>query len=61
MLESFLENLAEKTMQWKTTRGDSPSSRIARGGMQAVTGVSHLKSDLVVLENMLKGLLVQQL
>ena len=36
------------------------SSRLARGRMHAVCDVSHLESKIVVLENMLKGLSVQQ-
>jgi len=56
----FLEDLAEKTMQWETTRDDSLSSRLARGGMHAVSDVSHLESKIAVLENMLKGLSFQQ-
>jgi len=56
----FLEDLAEKTMQWETAKDDSLSSRLVRGGMHAVSNVSHLESKNAVLENMLKGLLVQQ-
>jgi len=52
----FLEDLAEKTMQWKTARNDSLSSRISRGGLHFISNISHLKSKIVVLENMLKGL-----
>jgi len=54
----FLEDLAEKTMQWETVRDDSLSSRLVRGGMHVVSDVSHLESKIAVLENMLKGLLV---
>jgi len=56
----FLEDLEEKTMQWETARDDSLSSRLARGGMHAVSDVIHLESKIAVLENMLKGLSVQQ-
>ena len=52
----FLEDLAEKTMQWKTARDDSPSARFARGGLHSVSDVSHLESKIAILENMLKGL-----
>ena len=52
----FLEDLAEKTMQWKTARDDSLGSRIAKGGLHSVFDVSHLKSEIAVLENILKGL-----
>ena len=52
----FLEDLAKKTMQWKTARDDSLSSRITRGGLHFVSEVSHLESKIVVLENVLKGL-----
>ena len=58
----FLENLAEKTMQWETTRGDSLSSRIAsaKEGMHSVSDLSHIESRLTALENQLKGLTIQQ-
>jgi len=52
----FLEDLAEKTMQSKTTCDDSMSSRILRGRLHAVSDVSYLKSKIADLENMLKGL-----
>jgi len=52
----FLEYLAEKNMQWGTTRDDSLSSRFARGGLHSVSDASHLESKIAVLENMLKGL-----
>jgi len=55
----FLEDLAEKTMQWETTWDDSLSSRIARGGLHFVSDVSHLESKVAALENMLKGLTPQ--
>ena len=47
-------------MQWETARDDSLSFRLARGAMHAVSDVSHLEYKNVVLENMLKGLSVQQ-
>ena len=49
----FLEDLAEKTMQWETTRDDSLSSRIcsAKGGMHSVSNLSHIESRLAALEN----------
>jgi len=56
----FLEDLAEKTMQWETTMDNSLSSRLARGGMHVVSDVSHLESKITFLENMLKGLSLQQ-
>jgi len=52
----FLEDLAEKTMQWETACDDSPSSRIARGGLHSISDVSHLHSKIAILENILKGL-----
>jgi len=55
----FLEDLAEKTMQWETARDDSLSSRIVRGGLHSVSDVSHLESKVAALENMLKGLTPQ--
>ena len=57
----FLEDLAEKTMQWKTTRDDSLSSKIAnaKGGMHTVSDLSHIESTFTVLENQLKGLTLQ--
>jgi len=54
----FLEDLAEKTMQWKTSRDNSLSSRLARVRMHFVFDVCHLESKIVVLENMLKRLSV---
>ena len=58
----FLEDLAEKTMQWETTRDDSLSFRIAsgKGGMHAVFDLSHIESRFTALENQLKGLIIQQ-
>jgi len=55
----FLDDLAEKTMQWQTAKDDNLSSRMARRDMHVVSSASHLKSTIVVLENMLKGLSVQ--
>jgi len=52
----FLKDLAEKTIQWETTRNDSLSSRFARGGFHSVSDVSHLESKIAALKNMLKGL-----
>jgi len=52
----FLEDLVEKTTQWKTARDDNLSSRIARGGLHSISDISHLESKITVLENMLKGL-----
>ena len=37
----FLEDVAEKTMQWETTRDDSLSARIA-----SAKGAMHVVSDL---------------
>jgi len=58
----FLEDLAEKTMQWETTRDDSLSSRIAnvKGGLHAVSDLNHIESRFTALENQLKGLTIQQ-
>ena len=55
----FLEDLAEKTMQWETAWDDSLSSRIARGGLHSVSNVSRLEYKVATLENMLKGLTSQ--
>ena len=60
LLGNFLEDSAKKTMQWETAKDDSLSSRLARGGIHAVSNVSHLESKIVVLENILKALSVQQ-
>ena len=45
----FLEDLAEKTIQWKTTKDDSLSSRIAstKWTIHLVSNLSHLKSRFV--------------
>ena len=59
LLLGNLEDLAEKTIYWETTRDDSLSYRLVRGGMHVVSNVSHLESKIAVLENMLKGLSVQ--
>ena len=55
----FLEDLTEKTMQWKTARDDSLSYGIVRGGLHYVSNVSHLESKVAASENMLKGLTSQ--
>ena len=47
-------------MQWKTARDDSLSSRLARRKMHDVSNVSHVESKIAVLENILKGLFIQQ-
>ena len=47
-------------MHWETTRDDNLSSRLVRGGMHTVSDVSYLESKITILENMLKGLSVQQ-
>ena len=52
----FLEDLAKKTMQWKTASDDNQNSRFARDCLHSVSDVSHLESMIAVLENMLKGL-----
>jgi len=36
------------------------SSRLVRGGMYVVSDVSHLECKIAILDNMLKGLLVQR-
>jgi len=53
----FLEDLAEKIMQWETTRDDSLSSRIAsaKGGLHAVSDWSHIESRFTALEKPVKG------
>ena len=58
----FLEELAKKTMQWETTRDNSLSSKIAsaKGGLHAVSDLSHIESRFIALENQLKGLTIQQ-
>jgi len=38
----FLEDLAEKTMKWKTAKDSSLCSRFARRGLYSVSDVSHL-------------------
>jgi len=55
----FLEDLTEKTIQWKTAHDDSLSSRFTMGGLHSVSKVSQLESKITVLENMLKGLTPQ--
>jgi len=55
----FLEDLAEKTMQWETPHDDSMSSRFTNGRLHSVSDVNHLESKIAVLENMLKGLTPQ--
>ena len=52
----FLEELVEKTTQWKTAHDDSLCCRFARDGLYFVFDVSHLESKIAVLENMLEGL-----
>jgi len=49
----FLEDLAEETMQWETTRDDSLSSRIAtaKGGLHVVSDLSHIEPRFIALEN----------
>ena len=54
----FLEDLANKITQWKTARDDNLSSMLDRGGVHAISNVSHLESKIVVLENTLKRLSV---
>jgi len=54
----FLEDLAKKTIQWKTTRDDNMSSRFSRDGMYPAFDVHHLKYKIIVLKNIFKGLLV---
>ena len=48
----FLEDLAEKTMQWETAHDESLNSGFARGGLHFVSDVSHLESKTAILENM---------
>jgi len=52
----FLEDLDERTMQWKTTHDNNLSSRFARGELHFVSDVSYLESKIAILENMLKEL-----
>ena len=48
----FLEDIAERTMQWETTRDDSLRSRIisAKGGMHVVSDLSHIEYRFTALE-----------
>jgi len=52
----FLEDLAEKTIQWETAHDDNLCSRIVSSGLHSVSNVSNLESKIATLENMLKGL-----
>ena len=58
----FLEDLAEKTMKWETTKDDNVHSRYSgtRGSIHTVFDLSHLKSQFVALEKMIKRLVLQQ-
>lgn len=60
----FLEDLADKTLQWETTRADSSNlpAKIcsAKGGLYNVSDNTYLESRLTFLENQLKGLSVPQ-
>ena len=56
----FLKDLSEKTIQWETAKDDSFSFKLIRRGIYAVSDVNNLESNIVVLEKMIKGLLVQQ-
>jgi len=56
---TFLEDLAEKTIQWKIIRDDSLSSRFARGGLHYISNVGHLELKIAMLENMLKVCLLR--
>jgi len=58
----FIKDLAEKIMQWKTTRDASLNSRYngTRGDTHAVSHLSHLESRFATLENMIKGLVLHQ-
>jgi len=58
----FLEELAEKTFHWETTRDESLGSRInhQKGGIHAVTDTTYIETRFAKLENMLKGLVMSQ-
>ena len=58
----FLEELAEKTLQWESTRDESLGARInsQRGGCHVVADTAHIDTRFAALENMLKGLLLSQ-
>jgi len=58
----FLEELAEKIIQWETTRDESLGARInsQRGGCHAVVDTTCTDTRFAALENMLKGLLLSQ-
>jgi len=52
----FLEDLAEKTMQWESARDNSLKSRITRGGLHSISDVSHLESKIAILKKHVKGI-----
>ena len=56
----FLKVFAGKTIKWETTKDKSLCSRFARGDVHYVYDVSHLESNIIVLDNVLKGISVQQ-
>ena len=58
----FLEELTEKTLQWKNTRGESFSARInsQNGGIHAVPNTTYVNTRFVALQNMLKGFVLSQ-
>ena len=58
----FLEELAEKTLQWETTGDESLGSRInhQKGGIHTVADMTYIDTRIAALENMLKGLVMPQ-
>ena len=59
-IRNFLEELAEKTLQWETTRNESLGARInsQKGGVHVVANTTYTDTTFASLENMLKGLLL---
>jgi len=58
----FLEEVMEKTLQWKTTRDESLGSKInnQRGGIYTVADTTYIDTRFAAIENMLKGLVMSQ-
>jgi len=58
----FLEESAEKTFQWETTRDESLGVGInsQRGGIHAVMDTTYIDTRAAALENMLKGFVLSQ-
>ena len=58
----FLEELAEKTLQWEITKHESLRARIniQRGEIHAVANTTYIDSRFATLENMLKSFVLSQ-